>query len=159
MIWHTLGSSFRHIFVFCFLFVLALALRSVGAQSSCISIISPPNNGIVQPSSQASIKFSDLCSGAWYECWYVDGTGQGCSTPNPEQFTWLAPASGTHSILIKSYNQANALLGSATISLIVGMPQTLSISNPAKGAVVSFFPQTVTDTDSSSKCGGPAWDE
>src|ERR1700739_3502640 len=118
MIGYKSGRWFRFIFVLCLL--IAAVVKTGSATASCISITSPANNSIVLPNSQVTIKFSDQCSGRWFECWYVDGMRQGCRTPSPEQFTWNAPASGTHSILIKSYNEGGGtLLGSASESLIV----------------------------------------
>jgi hypothetical protein len=157
MIGNKSAHWFRFIFALCLLIALAV-VKTGSATASCISTTSPANNSVVLPNSQVTIGFSDLCSGRWFECWYMDTARQGCSTPSPEQLTWNAPASGTHSILIKSYNKGGGtLLGSASESLIVGMPQTLVVSNPANGGVVTTFPQTVVDTDSSTKCGGAAW--
>jgi hypothetical protein len=134
---------FRFIFVLCLLIALAV-VKTGSATASCISINSPPNNGVVQPNSQVTIKFSDTCSPRWFECWYVDGAGRGCSTPNPEQFTWSTPVSGTHAIEVRSYNKsATTLLGKADVSLTIGFP-TLSatVSLPTDAQCAAEIPTT-----------------
>jgi hypothetical protein len=96
------------------------------AHGQCIRITSPTNGALILKGPSVPIVFSDRCTNRWYECAYVNQTGLGCATPNPQQFIWPTSnfALGTYTLTVKSFRSGGRLLGSASVKAYLIAPAT-----------------------------------
>ncbi len=133
---------------------LLVLLCSVQARATCLTITSPVGGTLIAKGTSEPIDFTDICANHWYECAYVDNSGLGCATPNPQQFVWSTSdwALGAHTITVKSFQSGGTLLGTASagVTLVVATPTPtpcLMITSPQPGqAVAGTVPIVTTDT-------------